>query len=51
LYYANINGVSQVLLVGGRARGVGEVLNELARDAWENGAVALAGWLDPQYAE
>jgi hypothetical protein len=51
LYYANTNGVSQVLQVGGRSGGVGEVLKELAYDAWKNDAVALSGWLDPHYAE
>lgn len=51
LYYANAGGVSYVLQVGGRKSAVAEVLNELANDAWENGGVALSGWLDPHYAE
>jgi hypothetical protein len=51
LYYANAGGISQVLQFGGRTGSVEEVLNELAYDAWTNGAVALSGWFDPLYAE
>ena len=51
LYYANDGGVSLVLHVNGKPGKLGEVLDELAREAWENGACALSGWLDPYCAE
>ena len=51
LYYANPNKMSQVLHVSGRTGNIGKILQELAYDAWTNGAVALSGWLDPYNAE
>lgn len=51
LYYANRDGVSYVLQVVAHPDSVGVVLDELAREAWEGGAVALCGPFDPYYAE
>lgn len=51
LYYAGDGGVSQVLQVAARRGAIREVLDDLAHDAWSNGASALSGRLDPRYAE
>ncbi len=50
LYYARPHGVSEVVQVAARKGWVGEVLDDLIHDAWTQGALTLAGRLDPRYA-
>ncbi|MGE4092147.1 MAG: hypothetical protein AB7G75_15030 [Candidatus Binatia bacterium] len=49
IYYATTNDISYVLQVGARTGAEGSVLDALARDAWEQGALALSGWLDTRF--
>jgi hypothetical protein len=49
LYFAKSGGVSDVVQVGARRGAMADVLNALALDAREHGAVALTGRLDPRY--
>jgi hypothetical protein len=48
LYYLRRGGVSEVLQATARPRRFGEVLDHLLHDAWQGGAVAVSGQLDPQ---
>lgn len=47
LYYVNPGGVSEVVQVLARPDSAPEVLDHLAWDAWQHGALALSGQLDP----
>ena len=50
LYYLQRGEVAQVLQFGGRPGSIHGVLNTLAGDAWRQGAVALAGQVEPRFA-
>lgn len=51
LYYARRGGVSEVLHIAARKDTVGQVLDHLIDDASQCGATALAGRLDPAFAQ
>jgi hypothetical protein len=51
LYYANRGGISEVLQIAARKDRFGVVLDHLLYDASECGATALAGRLDPAFAQ
>lgn len=50
LYYLQRGEVAQVLQFGGRPGSIHSVLDRLAGDAWRQGAVALAGEVEPRFA-
>lgn len=47
LYYANPGGISEVVQVAAKDGSMEDVLRHLFHDAWEHGAVAVSGQLDP----
>jgi hypothetical protein len=47
LYYLGASGIAEVLQVGGRKETVPEVLDHLFYHAWQRGAVAATGAMDP----
>ncbi len=49
LYYLNSGGISEVLQIGAKNDSINGVLDHLFYDAWRQGAVALAGRLDPRF--
>ncbi|MEO6572242.1 MAG: hypothetical protein ABIP89_00285, partial [Polyangiaceae bacterium] len=49
VYYAKPFGVSQVLQFGGRQKDIPDVLRSLFHDAWNEGAVAVAGQAEPLF--
>jgi len=48
LYYLGASGVAEVLQVGGRDDSIPEVLDHLFYHAWQRGAVAASGPMDPR---
>jgi len=50
LYYVKRGGIGQVLQFGGNPKCIRKVLNQLFYQAWEQGAVAVSGRLEPQFA-
>jgi hypothetical protein len=51
LYYANPGSASEVVQIAARNGCYDQVLQELLGDAWEQGATALHGRLDPRFAQ
>jgi hypothetical protein len=51
LYYANPAGISEVIQVAAKDGSMGDVLRHLFHDAWEHGAVAVSGQLDPPFIQ
>ena len=47
LYYLGPSGVAEVLQLGGKEESMGDVLNHLFYHAWQRGAVAATGPMDP----
>ncbi|HEY1268923.1 MAG TPA: hypothetical protein VGH16_16825 [Candidatus Binatia bacterium] len=50
LYYVEPGRVSEVLEFGGRPKSISKVLSHLIADAWNQGAVAISGEMEPRYA-
>ena len=50
IYYAKPGGTGKVLQIGGREHGISEVLGHLFHDAWQAGALAVSGRLEPRFA-
>ena len=50
LYYAKPGAVSQVLQIGGKLRSIAHVLNHLFYQAWQQGAIAVSGQTEPEFA-
>ena len=48
LYYLGSSGIAEVLQVGGREETIREVLHHLFYHAWQRGAVAATGPIDPR---
>lgn len=48
LYYLGANGLAEVLQVGGNETTIREVLDHLFYHAWQRGAVAVTGPMDPR---
>ena len=51
LYYARAGGASEVLHVAARPRSFAVVLRRMIVDAWQQGATALRGRLDPRHLQ
>jgi hypothetical protein len=51
LYFANRGGIGEVLQIAARRDTIGQVLDHLIEDALQSGVVALAGRLDPAFAQ
>lgn len=51
IFYANKGGSSQVVQIAAAPGAMGDVLDELLLDAYESGAIAVTGRLDPRFAE
>jgi hypothetical protein len=51
IYYANSGGIAQVLQIAARNETISQVLDHLIEDASQSGAIALAGRLDPPFAQ
>lgn len=51
IYYAHAGAVNDVLQLAARAGGYDRVLRRLFRDAWQQGATALRGRLDPPHLQ
>jgi hypothetical protein len=49
VYYANPAGVSHVLQLGGTDRGIDRVLDQLFRDAYRHGSLAVSGQMEPRF--
>lgn len=47
LYYVNPGGISEVVQVAAQHGAMGDVLSHLFYDAWDRGAVAVSGVMDP----
>ena len=50
LYYVKPGGVAQVLQFGGKTQSIAQVLSQLFYKAWRQGAVAVSGQMEPQFA-
>jgi hypothetical protein len=51
VYFANRGGIGEVLQIAARKGAIGQVLDHLIDDGLRSGVVALAGRLDPAYAQ
>lgn len=51
LYYLKRGGIAEVVQVGGRDDSIGSVLDHLFHDAWQGGAVAVSGQVDPAHMQ
>ena len=51
LYYANPGGLSEVLQIGAQADSVRLVLDHLIYHAWQQGALALTGRIEPKFMD
>lgn len=51
LYYANPAGIGEVVQVAAKDGAMGDVLRHLFHDAWEHGALAVSGQLDPAFIQ
>lgn len=51
LYYLKRGGVAEVVQIGGRDDSIDGVLEHLFHDAWQGGAVAVAGQVDPAHMQ
>jgi hypothetical protein len=50
LYYLEPGRVSEVLQFGGRPKSISKILSHLIADAWNQGAVAISGAMEPRHA-
>jgi hypothetical protein len=51
IYYVEPGRVSEVLQFGGRPKSISKVLNDLIADAWNQGAAAVSGEMEPRYVK
>lgn len=51
LYYSNPGGIGEVMQVAASHGAMGDVLDHLFYDAWDQGAVAVSGPLDPGFMQ
>ena len=51
LYYLNTQGVGEVIQITSKRSSIGDVLDHLFYHAWQNGAMALHGRVEPRFIQ